>query len=495
MNHLSRNTSKTVLIAGMLLSFLCVTLFSMIYMAKDNNYDNTIYQYFNISKALYSRLIYLNISKEALISGMNAGSLMFLICNFLLSCSNAPRAGKAAKPNPLPAVSHKPLVFLLICFWVLQAILYCPYVYRFLYCGGFGMNPDPVFFRRFYSIFHTVTVSGNLLILAASLYGMVRAALKKEPIRTLYVIKWSLTIIDSCICILYFYMYSSLPDSFLWISRAVGYTSYRSLRMPGYFSFMRIIPYLIVLFIIILWLSLSHYEKAVRRLNDEEYVFSSIVASSEISTRAFSHYVKNELLGILSETEWMIKDPSRCPEGLERIRSDCQEVYERLNQLQKNSNQIILNKSAKNILDILSLTLEENRELFAQNRIVTRYTPDCAQAVCFCDPRYIREVFQNIFHNAVEALSFVPSDSRMLTIVTVLYESQLMIRISDTGPGISPTVSGRLFEPFVSTKATKCNWGIGLSFSKRIINSHGGKIEASNAPGGGAVFTIYLPVL
>lgn len=470
----------------MLLSFICVTFFSMVYMAKDNNYDNTIFQYFNISKAVYSRLIYLDISKEALINGMNAGSLMFLICNFLLSCATAPVKR---------TVPYRTLLPVLVCFWVLQAVLYCPHVYRLLYCGGFGFTPDPVLFRGFYSIFHGVSVSGNLLILAVSFYGMTRSALRKEPIRTLYLIKWSLTIINLGICILYFYMYFSLPGSFLWISRAVGYTSYRSLRMPGYFSFMRIIPYLVILFIIILWFSLSHYDKALRRLNDEEYVFSSIVASSGISTRAFSHYVKNELLGIISETEWIMKDPSRTQNGLEKIRSDCQEVYDRLNQLQKNSNQIILNKSAKNVLEILSCALEDSRELFTQNRIFVNYLPDCSQAVVFCDPRYIREVFENIFRNAAEAMSGSDTQTKSLTIRTTLYENQLMIRISDTGPGISPTVSGRVFEPFVSTKATKNNWGIGLSFSKRIINSHGGKIEASNLPEKGAVFTIYLPTL
>ena len=50
-------------------SFVGITVFSMIYMAKDNNYDNVIYQYFNISKQMYGKLVYLNISKNMLAEG------------------------------------------------------------------------------------------------------------------------------------------------------------------------------------------------------------------------------------------------------------------------------------------------------------------------------------------------------------------------------------------------------------------------------------------
>ena len=65
-------------------SFVGITVFSMIYMAKDNNYDNVIYQYFNISKQMYGKLVYLNISKNMLAEGMNLCSLAFLLGNFLL---------------------------------------------------------------------------------------------------------------------------------------------------------------------------------------------------------------------------------------------------------------------------------------------------------------------------------------------------------------------------------------------------------------------------
>ena len=86
-------------------SFIGVTLCSMIFMAKDNNYDNMINQYFNISKELYGKLIYLHISKGALVNGMNLCSLAFLFGNFMLvweiSSAKEKREEKGFWPQPV----------------------------------------------------------------------------------------------------------------------------------------------------------------------------------------------------------------------------------------------------------------------------------------------------------------------------------------------------------------------------------------------------------
>ena len=61
------------------------------------------------------------------------------------------------------------------------------------------------------------------------------------------------------------------------------------------------------------------------------------------------------------------------------------------------------------------------------------------------------------------------------------------------GCGLPLDLGERIFEPFVSTKAT--GTGLGLSISKRIVEVHGGKITAANRPEGGAAFRIDLPLL
>ena len=71
-------------------------------------------------------------------------------------------------------------------------------------------------------------------------------------------------------------------------------------------------------------------------------------------------------------------------------------------------------------------------------------------------------------------------------------ERALVIAVRDTGPGIPAEKQSAIFEPFFTTKSEGS--GLGLWIVQQIITAHGGVVEASNAPGGGAVFTVHLPL-
>jgi signal transduction histidine kinase len=67
----------------------------------------------------------------------------------------------------------------------------------------------------------------------------------------------------------------------------------------------------------------------------------------------------------------------------------------------------------------------------------------------------------------------------------------LTVEVTDDGCGLPEQLGPQIFEPFVSTKETGI--GLGLSISKRIVEAHGGHLDAAGRPGGGAVFTFGLP--
>jgi two-component system sensor kinase FixL len=71
-------------------------------------------------------------------------------------------------------------------------------------------------------------------------------------------------------------------------------------------------------------------------------------------------------------------------------------------------------------------------------------------------------------------------------------EGHVVIEVADTGPGISEDIAARLFQPFVTSKAS--GMGIGLSISSRIVDAHGGTLSAGRNAEGGATFRIELPV-
>ncbi len=100
----------------------------------------------------------------------------------------------------------------------------------------------------------------------------------------------------------------------------------------------------------------------------------------------------------------------------------------------------------------------------------------------------LAQVFLNLILNAIDVMP----EGGQLDIAVRADDRRLVVTLTDTGPGIPPELMSQLFEPFVTAKKT--GTGLGLAISRSIIRQHGGTITAANAPQGGAVFTITLPV-
>jgi signal transduction histidine kinase len=106
------------------------------------------------------------------------------------------------------------------------------------------------------------------------------------------------------------------------------------------------------------------------------------------------------------------------------------------------------------------------------------------------DPTQLQQVFLNLFLNALHAM---PRGGE-LGVRTCLEEDGKTIRIevSDTGSGIREDLINKVFHPFFTTKPK--GTGLGLAISRQMIEQHDGTIAVANRPGGGALFTILLPV-
>jgi CheY-like chemotaxis protein/anti-sigma regulatory factor (Ser/Thr protein kinase) len=110
------------------------------------------------------------------------------------------------------------------------------------------------------------------------------------------------------------------------------------------------------------------------------------------------------------------------------------------------------------------------------------------------DETRIAQVIDNLLTNAVK---FTPAGGNV--IMTVQRErDDALIRVADTGIGISPTLLPRIFDLFVQGERTRVRTmgglGIGLTLVKRLVEMHGGSVGAvSEGPGRGGVFTVRLP--
>jgi two-component system sensor kinase FixL len=109
----------------------------------------------------------------------------------------------------------------------------------------------------------------------------------------------------------------------------------------------------------------------------------------------------------------------------------------------------------------------------------------------FIDKIQLSQVIHNIVRNAVEAMQDAPERRLSLTTRSNNEPAYVELEISDTGNGISPEISHRLFQPFVTTKAS--GMGIGLSICRQIVENHGGSIAASANEPRGTAFRVVLP--
>jgi signal transduction histidine kinase len=105
------------------------------------------------------------------------------------------------------------------------------------------------------------------------------------------------------------------------------------------------------------------------------------------------------------------------------------------------------------------------------------------------DAGLLRQAFLNLCVNAVHAMR--EQGGGTLTARARAEGDQVVVEISDTGPGLTPDVARRIFEPFFTTKAE--GTGLGLAIVRQAAEAHGGTVMVESVPGRGATFRIRLP--
>ncbi|QHO75650.1 PAS domain-containing sensor histidine kinase [Bradyrhizobium sp. CCBAU 051011] len=122
--------------------------------------------------------------------------------------------------------------------------------------------------------------------------------------------------------------------------------------------------------------------------------------------------------------------------------------------------------------------------------VFLRFNLDPTCDLVLADRVQIQQVLVNLFRNALEAMA-VSTHRELIASNTKAADDMIEIAVSDTGPGFAGDAHANLFQPFFTTKET--GMGVGLSISRTIIETHGGRMWAETNRSGGATFRFTLP--
>jgi len=237
----------------------------------------------------------------------------------------------------------------------------------------------------------------------------------------------------------------------------------------------------------------------------EELARSRNLAAMGVTAAAIAHEVKNSLNGISVTLDLLASGAP--PETARQVHAQGREEVARLRRVADDltlfASRPALQLASADLNDLCRRAVALLSDLTADARVDVelRLCRDGGPLPLAVDAQKLLGVLQDLARNAVEAMGPGaygeklgdprPERMRHLTVSTSESTDCVEISIADTGAGIDRVIRDRLFEPFVTTKRT--GTGLGLAIARRVVNAHGGSIDAVANPGGGTVVRVLLP--
>jgi signal transduction histidine kinase len=239
---------------------------------------------------------------------------------------------------------------------------------------------------------------------------------------------------------------------------------------------------------------------SVRDVTIEKRLEQQIIQSERLAAMGqmiggFAHELNNPLTSILGMAELLQEGDAS--EGAHKqiaiLHQQARRAAEIVQNLQYFARPPVPGRSQVDLNELVQRTVQMQAYPLRKSNITVDFLPEPAMPPVEADPNQLMQVFLNLLLNAEQAIR----ESREKGTIRVRIGRQpdsVWIVFQDDGPGIAPENLAHIFDPFFTTKRPGRGTGLGLSICKTVLREHGGNIEAASAPGGGAAFTITLPL-
>jgi signal transduction histidine kinase len=216
--------------------------------------------------------------------------------------------------------------------------------------------------------------------------------------------------------------------------------------------------------------------------------------SLEQLSAAIAHEIRNPITAAKSLVQQVGETPS-APENVEYARvalEELQRVERSVSHLLRFAREEEQGLTTVSMADITESALESFRDRAARAGITLDHRIDCEGSLR-ADAEQLRRVVINLLGNAMDALA--QSDVRDPRIEVHMGENlagtEVWLQVKDNGEGIDAEGLRKVFSPFYTSK--EHGTGLGLAITKKLVEAHGGSIEATSEPGAGATFLLTFP--
>ncbi|MGB9907498.1 MAG: sensor histidine kinase [Candidatus Saccharicenans sp.] len=240
--------------------------------------------------------------------------------------------------------------------------------------------------------------------------------------------------------------------------------------------------------------AIEERDERLKELAEKTILRSEKLASVGRLASGIAHEINNPLTGILTYSSLLAEELKGTPfeEDLKTIKEEtlrCRKIVRGLLDFARDYKP---EKVSANLNSLIEETLQllEKHVNFHDIKIVRDFEPNLPEVKVDADE--FRSVINNLAVNAADAMP----NGGQLTITTRLDQvtNQVIIRVADTGVGISEENLKKIFEPFFTTKEKGKGTGLGLAMTYGVIKRHNGTIDVKSKLGEGTEFIIRLPV-
>jgi len=230
-------------------------------------------------------------------------------------------------------------------------------------------------------------------------------------------------------------------------------------------------------------------------LSGERQQLESVHAHSmEELAAGVAHEIRNPITAAKSLVQQMEEEPG-APENVEYARVALEEltrVERSVSHLLRFARDEELRMGVVRLADVVDSALETFRDRVARSGIRLEREID-GEGEIRGDAEKLRRVVINLVSNAIDAIDEARPGGGRVTIGVGenLAGTQAWLRVADDGPGLDAETLRRIWSPFYTSKAH--GTGLGLPICRKLVEAHGGMLEASARPGGGADFIAVFP--